>query len=251
LLITTADTSNAIVIMPSKAQRNPDLSCLAPLHEGTSKGKPERPKKRPRSDDRGIKLVQDAQKKKQKKEEIQSHKLNVCDFNFVYVGNLQSTITTSLLENFFKFCGQIKRTIIRCSRGQAILSGLAVPREVLGPRDRQYASIEFIDPQSARKALECNGMVLDGCQLVVSASPTDLPECQEIVQDKIACMRKKQLGPMPPARNTPQRPVITCPTEQFTDYRDPRKDRHNIFGVSFAKGIMWLNTLSIEVDYIY
>lgn len=80
---------------------------------------------------------------------------------------LKSTITTSRLESFFGDCGQIKRTIIRCSRGQAVMAGLALPEEVLGPRDRQYASIEFINPQSARKALAYHGMVLDGCKLVV------------------------------------------------------------------------------------
>lgn len=133
-------------------------------------------------------------KKQKKKEEVQSRKPAVCDFNFVYVGNvsmpqlrtltvasdqfisqyvqLQSTITTSILEGFFKDCGQINRTIIRCSRGQAVIAGLAVPQEVLGPRDRQYASIEFTNPQSARKALAYHGMVLDGSKLVVCDTST-------------------------------------------------------------------------------
>ncbi|KAF8812383.1 hypothetical protein BYT27DRAFT_7087380 [Phlegmacium glaucopus] len=206
-----------------------------------------------------------------KKEEIQSRKPIVRDVNHVYVGNLESTITITLLEDFFGHCGQIKQTIIRCSRGQAVMAGLAVPKEVLGPRDRQYASIEFMKPRSARKALACHGMVLNGSQLVVSASAADLPEVRDIVESgyfhtlsffesneksgRVESMRKKQFGPMPPPSNTPQRfdiflsthlrgeltrsrPLIAHLTEPFTDFRDPRNDRHHIFGVSFAKGIM-------------
>lgn len=47
------------------------------------------------------------------------------------------------------------------------MAGLAVPKEVLGPRDRQYASMEFMNSKSARKALAYHGKVLEGCQLVV------------------------------------------------------------------------------------
>jgi len=226
--------------MPSKPQSYPDLGRLAPPQEDASKAKLERPDKRLRTDDRNTKLAQaaDAKKKKRKKEEIQRRKPNVCDFNFVYVGNLESRITTSRLESFFGDCGQIKRTIIRCSRGQAVIAGLALPKEVQGPRDRQYASIEFLNSQSARKALACHGMVLDGCELVVSVSAADLPEVQDIVQNHVACMHEKQFGPMAPPRNKTQRPLISQPTEPFTDFRDPRQDRHNVFGLSFAKGIM-------------
>jgi hypothetical protein len=94
----------------------------------------------------------------------------------------------SLLENFFKDCGQIKRTIIRCSRGQAVMSGLAVPKEVLGHRDRQYASIEFSESQSARKALACHGMVLDGSKLVVCDTSTFL-QCSHQLLGVCFCSR--------------------------------------------------------------
>lgn len=223
--------------MPLKREPNSGLSRVAPMRQGASKAKPGPFNKRLRPDDRDTKLAQaeDAKKKKKKKEEIQSRKPAVCDFSFVYVGNLVSTITTTVLENFFKGCGQIKRTIIRCSRGQAVTAGLAVPKEVLGPRDRQYASIEFMDAQSARKALARHGMVLGGCQLVVSVSAADLPEVQDIVQNRVASMHQRQFGPMPPPINTAQRPIIACPTEPFAD---PRKDRHNLCGFSFPKSII-------------
>jgi hypothetical protein len=45
--------------------------------------------------------------------------------------------------------------------------GVAIPLEALSPRDRQYATVQFRDTKAARKALELNGIVVDGCSLVV------------------------------------------------------------------------------------
>lgn len=45
--------------------------------------------------------------------------------------------------------------------------GVAVPLDALSPRDRQYATVQFRDTKAARKALELNGIVVDGCSLVV------------------------------------------------------------------------------------
>lgn len=60
-------------------------------HKAASKARPEHPNnKRLRPNDRTTKLAQaeEAMKKQKKKEEIQSRKPAVCDFNFVYVGNV-------------------------------------------------------------------------------------------------------------------------------------------------------------------
>ena len=48
--------------------------------------------------------------------------------------------------------------------------GVAVPLDALSPRDRQYATVEFRDNKAARKALGLNGIVVDGCSLVVRLS---------------------------------------------------------------------------------
>ena len=42
----------------------------------------------------------------------------------------------------------------------------------------------------------------------------------------------------PSGQLTRSRPLVSHPTEPFTDFGDPRKDRHNILGFSFAKAIM-------------
>jgi hypothetical protein len=80
---------------------------------------------------------------------------------------LESSITQELLNSTFSPCGSISRIQIRCSRGQAVTVGVAVPKDVRTARDRQYATIEFKDAKAARNALRLNGKVLDGCQLVV------------------------------------------------------------------------------------
>jgi hypothetical protein len=58
--------------------------------KAVSKAKPDLSNKRLRPDDRITKLAQadEAKKKQKKKEEVQSRKPAVCDFNFVYVGNV-------------------------------------------------------------------------------------------------------------------------------------------------------------------
>lgn len=81
-----------------------------------------------------------------------------------------SSITEARLMGIFAPCGTVHRVEIRCSRGQAITSGIAIPSEVLTKRDRQYASIEFEEPEAARAALRLNGSNIDGCNVVVRNS---------------------------------------------------------------------------------
>jgi len=78
-----------------------------------------------------------------------------------------------LQEVFGKF-GSIMRITIRCSRGQAVGVGMPIPVAALTSRDRQYATIEFNDPNSVKKALKMNGAIVDGCRLVVRDSSSCL-----------------------------------------------------------------------------
>ncbi|GLB33742.1 hypothetical protein LshimejAT787_0106260 [Lyophyllum shimeji] len=151
-------------------------------------------------------------------------------FPFVYVGNLKPSITEERLRALFAPCGPIFRIGIRCSRGQAVTVGVPVPENVLTPRDRQYASIEFHDLEAAKLALRLNGAIVDGLQIVVSTTPADLPEVQDIVQTRIA-QKQGNNGLLEHfRRKLRSQPVPAEATEQFNP-----QDRHRIFGFSFAK----------------
>lgn len=182
--------------------------------------------------------VHEARKKKEMKQKAQARKSPIFEIRAVYVGNLISTITRERLEDVFIQCGSIIDTKIRCSRGKAVTMGVAVPLDALSPRDRQYATVEFRDTKAARKALGLNGIVVDGCSLVVSASPADLPEVQDMtkpVLDKLLA-RNKHNRPRPASRiPPPAKPVAPCDTERFIDFHDPASDRFCIFGVPFGK----------------
>ncbi|KAF8165403.1 hypothetical protein B0H34DRAFT_793797 [Crassisporium funariophilum] len=198
--------------------------------------------------------AKDAAKKNEKKTKAHFRKAGV-DPSHVFVGDVEPSITPQQLETFFKTCGTVSKVDIRCSRGQAITVGLAVPLAVRGPRDRQYAIVHFKEPSSARKALALNGSAIDGCKLVVCASAADLPEVQDIVLSHIGTIRQRQARskpPKPPSANPRSvtslrtqaadynddfRPLVKNDTERFIDYRDPKVDRLRIFGFSFAKCI--------------
>jgi len=186
-----------------------------------------------------IQHVHEARKKKEMRQKAQARKPPMFEIKAVYVGNLISTITNERLESVFAQCGPIVETKIRCSRGKVLTMGVAVPLDSLSPRDRQYATVQFRDTKAARKALGLNGIVVDGFSLVVSASPADLPEVQDMtkpVLDKIQA-RNKQNRPMPPPRIPPPPRVVPCDTERFIDFREPANDRFRLFGVSFGKCI--------------
>ena len=73
------------------------------------------------------------------------------------------------LEAFFESCGPVSCIQFRCSRGQAINRGIAVPKAVRTVRDRQYATVEFSDSKAVLQAVQKNGEKLKGCRLVVRA----------------------------------------------------------------------------------
>ena len=70
------------------------------------------------------------------------------------------------VADLFKKIGPVEQTIIRCSGG-LFVSRTAVPNKVLSDRDHHYATVKYLDPKSARKALALNGIILDGRKLVV------------------------------------------------------------------------------------
>ncbi|TFK75972.1 hypothetical protein BDN72DRAFT_874200 [Pluteus cervinus] len=101
----------------------------------------------------------------------------------VYVGQINSGITAELLTTSFEDFGlTVRRVQIRCSVGQAVVTH--IPTGTRQALDRQYATVEFYDPKSAKRALHMNGALLDGCTLLVTPSPLDLPEASEIVSGK-------------------------------------------------------------------
>ncbi|KAF9452494.1 hypothetical protein P691DRAFT_660928, partial [Macrolepiota fuliginosa MF-IS2] len=90
------------------------------------------------------------------------------------------TITEEQLWARFAPCGPLLRIVVRCSRGQAINVLSEDFGWPFGPRDRKYATVEFSDSKAYLKALQLNGQLLDGAPMVVSTSPTDLPEAKEL-----------------------------------------------------------------------
>ncbi|KAF8627197.1 hypothetical protein AX15_004514 [Amanita polypyramis BW_CC] len=144
---------------------------------------------RPRDIEAKRNAVKDAARKHHRKATLS--KLNGTDYSFVYIGNIDPSINAQRLEEYFSKCGKVCRVQLRCSRGQAINIGIAVPENVRTSRDRQYATVEFKDYRGARKALQLNGKELDGCRLVVSITPTDLPEVQDIVDMRISEIRRR------------------------------------------------------------
>lgn len=71
------------------------------------------------------------------------------------------------LHDIFAKYGPISRITVRCSQGQYV-TATVVPKKALTSRDRHYASIEFFKPDSARRALEEDGTVIGGRQVIVS-----------------------------------------------------------------------------------
>ncbi|KAF5327382.1 hypothetical protein D9619_003898 [Psilocybe cf. subviscida] len=161
----------------------------------------------------------------------------------IFIGNLESSITLDLLESFFRPCGRIRKTIIRCSRGHA-LNGITIPDSIRSPRDRLYASMVFYDFASVTRALQLNRAILGGAQLVVaivSISPADMPDVADIARPpplnnavtakappkKVGWGRLFQLTTKSPSRE-----------DTVRDLTDPKNDKIRIFGYSFDKCIL-------------
>ncbi|KAI0921492.1 hypothetical protein AcV5_000932 [Taiwanofungus camphoratus] len=102
-------------------------------------------------------------------------------WSFVFVGNLDGSITPQMLEDTFKVFGTISRIQLRASMGAGVTMKPA--RRTPG---RQYASVEFSDTSAARRALAFNGQILNGVKLVVCLSAADLPETRDIVREHMA-----------------------------------------------------------------
>ncbi|KAF8640109.1 hypothetical protein AX17_001345 [Amanita inopinata Kibby_2008] len=143
--------------------------------------------------------VKEAAKKYQKRETLS--KTNRSDYSFVFVGNVDSSITVQRIEEYFSQCGKVFRVLLRCSRGRPI--GVAQPDAGLTTRDRLYASVEFKDYRGARNAMRLNGTKLDGRKLVVSITPTDLPEVQDIVNSRMTEIMNRKRDDAESAEKTP------------------------------------------------
>lgn len=74
-------------------------------------------------------------------------------------------MTEADLRHGFADCGHITRVIFRCSQGR-----LHPPKDKESKqdsaslRDRMYATVEFKNFQSVKKALKCNGKIISGQQ---------------------------------------------------------------------------------------
>jgi len=95
--------------------------------------------------------------------------------SYVYVGNLSSSVTEEQLEKAFQTCGPIGRVSVRRTSHY-------IDEDVLGASDssasvtNRYATVEFNDPHSSRKAIQKTGSEIDGCRILVVLTATDLPE---------------------------------------------------------------------------
>ncbi|KAG5343066.1 hypothetical protein J132_08528 [Termitomyces sp. J132] len=136
---------------------------------------------------------------------------------YVFVGNLRSNITALKLRELFAPCGEILDIIIRCSFGSIVATED-------DSSDLWYASVTFTGLSAAKQALSLTGTELDGRKIVVTKLPGELPEV----------LRKTQmrLGLPHQSRRVPNR-LAAEPTVLINP-----NDRHNVFGVSFAKCII-------------
>jgi len=86
-------------------------------------------------------------------------------WSFVWVGNLNATITEAMLRSAFRACGTIARVQLR------------------GMNEHHYASIEFLEQSSPKRAVDTlHGKMLGSVKMVVCYSVADLPETQESIR---------------------------------------------------------------------
>ncbi|KAL4263715.1 RRM domain-containing protein [Pleurotus pulmonarius] len=245
-------------------QRTSKVADLGPQDRRNAPPPPAVPKKklghrkgqlqRRRSRSGGLQLEKDIEiqmaARKYKKKGAVDKKLTVSGvvWDFVYVGNINPAATYDQLKQLFEPCGTVTRIQLRCSRGQAVTIGRAVKPELRNSRNRQYATIEFARSSSARKALKLDGTTLNGCKLVVTVSPADLPEVQEILDARQAelAKRKKTGNDANTAKNPARsKRSLHQPTEldiagsdRLTPSPMPKKDRHVMLGFSFPKTVL-------------
>lgn len=140
----------------------------------------------------------DAGKKERLRAAIKKNKVketSMGEWSHVYVSNLNSTITHQMLHDAFSRFGTVKRIIVRASGGVPLKN---YPGSKPTAWDRQYASVEYCEPVSAKRALSFDGRTLNGVQVAVCYNAADLPETHEAVAQRIA---KKKAPPPPKGLN--------------------------------------------------
>jgi len=171
-----------------------------------------------------------AKKKDERRIKIQYSRKTV-PFTTVYIGNLLPGTRNEKVAELFRKIGPIEQTIVRCSGG-LFVSRTAVPDSVLSNRDHHYATVKYLDPRSARRALALNGVNLDGRKLVVSLSAADLPEARLGLEKRLEEAKANQ-GTSEKLSHRAQ-PLVRQDTEPSIEYSN---NRHLVYGISFSKGI--------------
>ncbi|GBE79242.1 hypothetical protein BKA93DRAFT_134548 [Sparassis latifolia] len=172
-----------------------------------------------------------------KREQLKSRR-NQPQWSFIYVSNLNSKISDAELQRTFERFGRIRR-IIRRASGGIVVKGYGGSDPSM---DRQYASIQYVNPSSARRALILNKRKLNGVELVVCFSAADLPETARIIQEHI----RRKHGPPPRTFNLKNPWTFV---KRLTVHRTQRSifpddspgishNRHVAMGTSFAMTVM-------------
>ncbi|KAI0334707.1 hypothetical protein GY45DRAFT_1241717 [Cubamyces sp. BRFM 1775] len=125
-----------------------------------------------------------------KKAEVKAARQPQPEWSFVYVGNLSSTVTEEQVAALFAPCGAIRRIVIRASTGICVPTNNLKKKGFFGfggvEHGVHYATVEFMTPAEARRALELDGTELGGRNILVSLSIVDLPETSNIIKGHIA-----------------------------------------------------------------
>ncbi|PCH41387.1 hypothetical protein WOLCODRAFT_163046 [Wolfiporia cocos MD-104 SS10] len=115
--------------------------------------------------------------RKQERVRSASDGKRTANYSFVFVGNLDRSISREVLEQHFRRCGQLYRVTIRTAGGSP---DARVPAHANGTADRLYASVEFRDAQAAARALKFDGATIRERKIVVSLNAADLPEIKGV-----------------------------------------------------------------------
>ncbi|CAI4064903.1 Sgn1p SKDI_09G1640 [Saccharomyces kudriavzevii IFO 1802] len=94
------------------------------------------------------------------KEEKHAHQLEA-DSRSIFVGNITLDVTPEQIEEHFQDCGLIKRITLLYDRNTGAPKG--------------YGYIEFESPAFREKALQLNGVELNGKKIAVSRKRTNIP----------------------------------------------------------------------------
>ncbi|KDQ64830.1 hypothetical protein JAAARDRAFT_52760 [Jaapia argillacea MUCL 33604] len=229
------------------------LEPLGPSAAGPSKPGPSAPRephgKRKRSgmDFKTKERIRHAKRKEEIKEGIEAlRRVRETAPTHVFVGNLHPGVDEVTLDRFFsKRCGEVTAVTIRCTHGIALTTRR--PLTPLTPLDESYskplyATINFINPLAARRALRFDGVVLHGWHIVVCNSPIELPDVHEIVRKR---MDRKLAGQNPD--HSAAKDLAQQPTELIEERPRPPRAKENLIlnlarnifgGITFPKNII-------------